>query len=376
MTLAVSLHAPPTTSCATQLVPLNRRYPIAEVLDAAAEFAGRQGPAGHLRVRLHRGRQRLARRRPRRSAACSARFPGAGGAHVNLIPLNPTAGFGGDAPPTASAPGLRRPARGARGRPPRSGATAAPTSTPRAASSAPGTRCPAAPPAIGHNGAVNQWKWVNQFQPQTLVIATFLCYIDAVFGFLFGDRRPRCSPAADRSSRSAPAASASPTRSAGATRSRSPARCSRWSCSSSVFGSARAHARPPIINLLFDGALVALLLHPHEPRVPAHLVQVTAQQFQRSRKTPVNRGTQQFDPRMHLLEAILSRRSTRCRHARAPAARPKRAELPRLAGRATSRKLLVRTTQGPTPRGARVVASLSHRLRSIERPFWARASAE
>jgi hypothetical protein len=33
---------------------------------------------------------------------------------------------------------------------------------------------------------VNQWKWVNHFQPQTLVIATFLCYIDAVFGLLFG----------------------------------------------------------------------------------------------------------------------------------------------------------------------------------------------
>jgi hypothetical protein len=32
---------------------------------------------------------------------------------------------------------------------------------------------------------VNNWKWVNHFQPQTLVIATFLCYIDAVFGLIF-----------------------------------------------------------------------------------------------------------------------------------------------------------------------------------------------
>ncbi|HXY93527.1 MAG TPA: hypothetical protein VEP49_13690 [Acidimicrobiia bacterium] len=32
---------------------------------------------------------------------------------------------------------------------------------------------------------MNNWKWVNHFQPQTLVIATFLCYIDAVFGFIF-----------------------------------------------------------------------------------------------------------------------------------------------------------------------------------------------
>jgi hypothetical protein len=33
---------------------------------------------------------------------------------------------------------------------------------------------------------VNEWKWVNQFQPQTLYLATILCYIDAVFGLLFG----------------------------------------------------------------------------------------------------------------------------------------------------------------------------------------------
>src|SRR5262249_48968817 len=46
-------------------------------------------------------------------------------------------------------------------------------------------RDPAGGAAIGNNGHVNQWKWVNHFQPQTLVIATFLCYIDAVFGFIF-----------------------------------------------------------------------------------------------------------------------------------------------------------------------------------------------
>jgi hypothetical protein len=31
---------------------------------------------------------------------------------------------------------------------------------------------------------VNDWKWVNQFQPQTLYMATILCYVDAVFGLL------------------------------------------------------------------------------------------------------------------------------------------------------------------------------------------------
>jgi hypothetical protein len=32
---------------------------------------------------------------------------------------------------------------------------------------------------------VNQWRWVNQFQPQTLYLATILCYVDAVFGLIF-----------------------------------------------------------------------------------------------------------------------------------------------------------------------------------------------
>ena len=32
---------------------------------------------------------------------------------------------------------------------------------------------------------VNQLKWVNQYQPQTLYMATILCYVDAIFGLLF-----------------------------------------------------------------------------------------------------------------------------------------------------------------------------------------------
>jgi hypothetical protein len=39
---------------------------------------------------------------------------------------------------------------------------------------------------MGKNGAVNDFRWVNQSQPQTLYGATILCYIDAVFGLLFG----------------------------------------------------------------------------------------------------------------------------------------------------------------------------------------------
>jgi hypothetical protein len=33
---------------------------------------------------------------------------------------------------------------------------------------------------------VNDFRWVNQSQPQTLYGATILCYIDAAFGVLFG----------------------------------------------------------------------------------------------------------------------------------------------------------------------------------------------
>jgi hypothetical protein len=33
---------------------------------------------------------------------------------------------------------------------------------------------------------VSERRFVNQFQPQTLVIGTMLCYLDAIFGFLFG----------------------------------------------------------------------------------------------------------------------------------------------------------------------------------------------
>jgi hypothetical protein len=33
---------------------------------------------------------------------------------------------------------------------------------------------------------VREYRFLNQYQPQTLVIATMFCYIDAGFGLLFG----------------------------------------------------------------------------------------------------------------------------------------------------------------------------------------------
>lgn len=106
-----------------------------------------------------------------------------------------------------------------------------------------------------------EWKFLNQYQPQTLVIGTMLCYLDAIFGLLgslgggasllglfmvvglglggFGIANEK-----------------------------------RWGYGLAVaaailqvlvllaFAGTDAFGFPLIINLIFDGALVALLLHP------------------------------------------------------------------------------------------------------------------
>jgi len=96
VTLAVSLHAA-TDAEREQLVPLNRRYPIAEVLDAAAEFAGAKGRRVTFEYACIEGVNDSPAQAEVLGRLLGA-FPGVGGAHVNLIPLNPTDGFGGHAP--------------------------------------------------------------------------------------------------------------------------------------------------------------------------------------------------------------------------------------------------------------------------------------
>jgi 23S rRNA (adenine2503-C2)-methyltransferase len=90
VTLAVSLHAAGDAE-RSELVPLN---PIADVLDAAAEFAGARGRRVTFEYAC------IAGVNDSREAADAlgrllAPFPGAGGAHVNLIPLNSTSGYDG-----------------------------------------------------------------------------------------------------------------------------------------------------------------------------------------------------------------------------------------------------------------------------------------
>ncbi len=96
VTLAVSLHAP-DDELRAELVPLDRRYPIAEVLDAAADFAGARGRRVTFEYACIAG-VNDSTAQAEALGRLLARFPGPGGAHVNLIPLNPTGGFGGRAP--------------------------------------------------------------------------------------------------------------------------------------------------------------------------------------------------------------------------------------------------------------------------------------
>jgi 23S rRNA (adenine2503-C2)-methyltransferase len=98
VTLAVSLHAA-TDTVRTGLVPLNRRYPIAAVLDAAATYAGAHGRRVTFEYACIAGVNDSVTQAEALGRLVGS-FPGAGGAHVNLIPLNPTAGFGGEATAT------------------------------------------------------------------------------------------------------------------------------------------------------------------------------------------------------------------------------------------------------------------------------------
>ncbi|HEY7137677.1 MAG TPA: 23S rRNA (adenine(2503)-C(2))-methyltransferase RlmN [Acidimicrobiia bacterium] len=101
VTLAVSVHAPDDELRST-LVPLNRRYPLGEVLDAAAEVAaarGRRVTFEYALIRDVNDRADHAERLARLLTGARLR----GGAHVNVIPLNPTAGFDGRGPAPTNA---------------------------------------------------------------------------------------------------------------------------------------------------------------------------------------------------------------------------------------------------------------------------------
>ena len=86
VTLAVSLHAPDDELRDT-LVPVNTRWPVAEVLDAAWEYADRTKRRVSIEYALIRGINDQ-----RHRAEHLARLLRGKLVHVNLIPLNPTPG--------------------------------------------------------------------------------------------------------------------------------------------------------------------------------------------------------------------------------------------------------------------------------------------
>jgi 23S rRNA (adenine2503-C2)-methyltransferase len=96
--LAVSLHAP-DDRLRDDLVPVNRRWKVAEVLDAAGGYAAATGR----RVSIEYALIRDINDQPWRADALAGLLAGQR-AHVNLIPLNPTPGSKW----TASTPGAMR----------------------------------------------------------------------------------------------------------------------------------------------------------------------------------------------------------------------------------------------------------------------------
>ena len=109
VTLAVSLHAPHDELRDT-LVPVNRRYPLAEVMEAASEYGQARGRRVSFEYACIAGVNDQLDLAP--VLARLLRPLGPLGAHVNLIPLNPTAGFTGVAP---SSPRIQAFARALRG---------------------------------------------------------------------------------------------------------------------------------------------------------------------------------------------------------------------------------------------------------------------
>ncbi len=95
VTLAVSLHAP-DDPLRDELVPLNRRYPLDEVLGAAREYLAASGRRLSFEYAMIGGVNDA----PAQADALARRLRGfSPAAHVNLIPLNPTPGFGARASP-------------------------------------------------------------------------------------------------------------------------------------------------------------------------------------------------------------------------------------------------------------------------------------
>ena len=85
--LAISLHAA-SDDLRDELVPINRKWPVAEVIAAGRRFAAHTGRRVSLEYVMIDGVNDFARARPAALAALATGWL----THVNLIPLNPTPG--------------------------------------------------------------------------------------------------------------------------------------------------------------------------------------------------------------------------------------------------------------------------------------------
>ena len=94
--LAVSLHAA-TDEARSALLPVNRRWPIAEVMGACREYAARTGSRVLIAWTLIAGQND----RPDQAVQLAALLAGMD-VQVNLIPLNPTDGYAAVAPDEAT----------------------------------------------------------------------------------------------------------------------------------------------------------------------------------------------------------------------------------------------------------------------------------
>jgi len=97
VSLAVSLHAP-TDELRTQLVPLNKKYPIAELMDACVRYAQRKPRTSitfeYTMMKGVNDRPEHARALAKLMRGMDARLQRANAAKVNLIPFNPFPGTG------------------------------------------------------------------------------------------------------------------------------------------------------------------------------------------------------------------------------------------------------------------------------------------
>jgi 23S rRNA (adenine2503-C2)-methyltransferase len=99
--LAVSLHAA-NDALRNELVPVNRRYPLAQLADACAEYVAASGRRLSIEWALIDGVNDTGS-----DASELAAFARPLGAHVNLIPLNPTPGYPVVGSPLARVRGFR-----------------------------------------------------------------------------------------------------------------------------------------------------------------------------------------------------------------------------------------------------------------------------